>query len=157
MLGHLAGPLRALSHDVLWEPFPGPSFLDRVAHERRTLVTLRRRLPAGFASPVVRLTANRPDDQLAELGRRLPLAVPEDRLLLRCLLCNEVTEELPPEEAANRVPRGVGERFEAFRRCPRCGRIYWWGSHADRIAERLRRLGLAKPSGREEGSPEERR
>lgn len=40
------------------------------------------------------------------------------------------------DDVADRVPPRVLERNESFSRCPHCGRIYWEGSHT----ERMRRL-----------------
>ena len=50
--------------------------------------------------------------------------------------------EIPPEEAAAEVPPYVARTQEHFRRCPRCGRIYWRATHAERMRERLRAMGV---------------
>jgi uncharacterized protein with PIN domain len=37
----------------------------------------------------------------------------------------------------HRVPPFVAATAPRFRVCPGCGRVYWPGTHADRIARRL--------------------
>jgi uncharacterized protein len=67
---------------------------------------------------------------------------PDPRLFLsRCLICNVPVREVQREDVAGKVPEGVFQRSRTFHECPECGRIYWEGSHADRIKKRLEVLG----------------
>lgn len=50
--------------------------------------------------------------------------------------------EIPSEEAAREVPPYVARTQERFRRCPRCGRIFWRATHARRMRTRLRKMGI---------------
>jgi hypothetical protein len=55
----------------------------------------------------------------------------------RCLRCNDLLEPVLDEDvAAAQLPPRVRERHAAFRRCPACGRLYWPGTHHQRM-ERL--------------------
>jgi uncharacterized protein with PIN domain len=45
--------------------------------------------------------------------------------------------EVRQEDVAGKVPDGVLQRSRSFHECPECGRIYWEGSHADRMKKRL--------------------
>ena len=76
---------------------------------------------------------------------RVVVVVPvrnEERLLGRCLRCNQPLLEIDPEEARSRVPPWVARTQQEFRCCPECGRIYWPGTHASRMRERLEGMGL---------------
>src|SRR6266702_3425985 len=53
--------------------------------------------------------------------------------------------EAEDEDVARELPPGVRERHDAFRRCPSCGRVYWAGSHHQRM-ERLIAALLAPPA-----------
>jgi hypothetical protein len=54
--------------------------------------------------------------------------------------CNVPLAEIPPEEAAEHVPPYVARTQEEFRRCPKCGKVYWPGSHWEGIQARLREV-----------------
>jgi uncharacterized protein len=63
---------------------------------------------------------------------------PDPKLFLsRCLICNVPVREVQREDVAGKVPERILEKTEIFHECPACGRIYWEGSHAERIKKRL--------------------
>ncbi|MDX1567031.1 MAG: Mut7-C RNAse domain-containing protein, partial [Longimicrobiales bacterium] len=47
--------------------------------------------------------------------------------------CNVELEPVDPEDVTDEVPSRVLERTRAFSRCPECGRVYWEGTHTDRM------------------------
>ena len=51
----------------------------------------------------------------------------------RCLECNGVLEPAAKEEVEDRLPLRTRRDFDDFHRCPQCDRIYWKGSHFDRL------------------------
>jgi hypothetical protein len=64
----------------------------------------------------------------------------------RCLECNGVLKPVSKEEVEDRLPPRTRRDYDDFRECRRCGRIYWKGSHYDRLAalvEDVRRAGAA--------------
>ena len=60
------------------------------------------------------------------------------RAFTRCSICNTVLEPIARLEARGRVPEYVFIRHERFTHCPRCGKIYWPGTHRDRLEETLK-------------------
>jgi uncharacterized protein with PIN domain len=68
------------------------------------------------------------------------------RPFVRCTRCNALLEPLAPEAAAARVPARVRERHARFLSCPGCGRVYWEGTHVERM-RRLVARALAHPAG----------
>jgi uncharacterized protein with PIN domain len=52
----------------------------------------------------------------------------------RCLECNGVLESVAKELVEHRLPLRTRRDFDDFRMCPDCGRVYWRGSHYDRLA-----------------------
>ena len=54
-------------------------------------------------------------------------------MLTRCSECNHPLEPLAAEQAASRVPARVLERQGRFSACPGCERVYWEGTHTERI------------------------
>ncbi len=53
----------------------------------------------------------------------------------RCVYCNEVLEDCPKEEVIGRVPVYIFETLEHFKRCPKCGKVYWQGTHLVKCKE----------------------
>ena len=58
----------------------------------------------------------------------------------RCMECNGKLDVVPPGAVADRVPPGVVRDHEEFFHCKGCGRVFWHGSHWDRIGGRLGRV-----------------
>jgi uncharacterized protein with PIN domain len=145
MLGRLARWLRAMGYDTLYPgPAPGSAgdrrLLRMARTEARILVT-RDRMLARLAEPRSCLVrADRVDDQLREVVERLGLTPDGERWLSRCLLCNTPLEGRPREDVLGLVPDHVFATRSEFTECPRCARVYWPGSHTDRMLERLTRV-----------------
>ena len=54
-----------------------------------------------------------------------------------CMRCNAPLRENSAQEAVAHVPPAVAARFDEFRSCSVCGRVYWKGSHYDRMRRML--------------------
>lgn len=142
MLGRLAKYLRALGYDTLYDSTLGISVFGVAAAEGRVLVTLRTTLPETAAGSVVQIDPGSIQQQVAAVFRQLDVKPSRSRILTICLECNQRTDEVPLQTVVDRVPATIRETISSFRLCPRCGRVYWWGSHADRIVERLEESGV---------------
>jgi uncharacterized protein len=129
MLGRLAKWLRILGFDTAF-PRSRPS-------AGRLFVTARRSVT--YAGAIV-VSGEDPSDQLRQVLEQAGIC-PDPRLFLsRCLICNVPVREVQREDVAGKVPDGVFQKSRSFHECPECGRIYWEGSHADRIKKRLQNL-----------------
>ena len=67
--------------------------------------------------------------------RRFDLAAAA-RPFSRCMRCNEPLQPVPKAAVLHRLPPMVRVQQQSFSRCPRCARLYWPGSHW----QRMRRL-----------------
>jgi uncharacterized protein with PIN domain len=56
------------------------------------------------------------------------------------MACNGELGVLHPGAVANQVPPGVSRYYKEFFLCKGCGRVFWRGSHWDRIGSRLSRV-----------------
>jgi len=136
-LGRLARYLRLAGFDCLYSRDAEDAALAELAAQGRILLTrdlglLKRN--AVTHGHWVRATA--PREQLAEVLARFDL-YDRVRPFSRCLRCNEPLEPLPREDARDRVPVGVWRTQDQFATCPRCRRVYWRGSHYDRMCAML--------------------
>jgi hypothetical protein len=77
------------------------------------------------------------EDQLVELFQRLSLRPEADLAASRCGECNGVLEPAGPDEIRGLVPPYVHRTAERFRRCATCGRVYWPGTHTERILDAM--------------------
>ena len=149
MLGRLAGWLRLLGYDTLYYPHIEDSLLLRIAREEdRILLTRDTRLVKvrGLRNFLL-LSENDPLEQLKKVITVFnlhPFDLGRDRfetcLYSRCSLCNSVLEDVPKEQAKGRVPDYVYLTSEGFRKCQKCEKFYWRGTHQERLRKKLREI-----------------
>jgi uncharacterized protein len=58
----------------------------------------------------------------------------------RCMVCSGGLDTIPREVVSGRVPSSVLRDHERFFLCQDCGRVFWHGSHWQRISDRLDRV-----------------
>jgi hypothetical protein len=138
-LGKLARKLRVLGFDALyWRGGNLGGAMETARSEGRVLLTRSRKVrekTEGLSLVVVE--ANDPKDQLMEIIRKLSLETGPEKIFRRCLLCNEELRPLDREEAEGRVPDFILQAYKAFHACPRCRRIYWPGTHYERMKQEM--------------------
>jgi hypothetical protein len=141
MLGRLARWLRVLGFDTAYDAtLPDPVLVRRAADERRLLLTRDRHLLRELRpARALEVRSQVPLEQLDEVVSALALAPPA-ALFTRCLLCNLVLSPVADAEASRLVPSSARGLPGPVRRCPRCGRVYWLGSHARRMRAALARV-----------------
>lgn len=138
-LGGLARFLRMLGFDTLHDPALHDEAIRRIAHEERRIVLTRdrellkcREIARGCYVHAIRVEA-----QLAEVAGRYRLAE-RARPFTLCLRCNLPLERVEKEAVAERVPENVRLLQSDFTRCPGCDRVYWPGSHYQRMLAAMR-------------------
>jgi hypothetical protein len=142
MLGKLAKYLRMLGFDTFYftdqEACP---LIERAAKENRIILTrdtaLRKIAPPSSS---LFIAENLPFNQLLEVVRTFGITSGELQPFSRCLRCNQGLINKSPEAVASAVPHYVLELHQKFSVCPRCGRVYWEGSHKNRMERMVDRL-----------------
>jgi uncharacterized protein len=141
-LGKLVRKLRTLGFDALyWRGANLGGAVEAARFEGRVLLTRSRKIrekPEGLDMVVVE--ANAPGDQLREVVQKLSLEAKGEKFFRRCLLCNEELRPLDREEAEGRVPDFILQAYKAFCACPRCRRVYWPGTHYERMKQEMGRM-----------------
>ncbi len=138
MLGSLARWLRFFGYDA---DFCGPELGDSEIAERarvdgRWLLTKDREL-ASVGPRTVLVRSLDLESQLAEVFGRLGLCPSADLDGSRCGECNGELVPVSREDAQPKVPPYVHRTADRFRCCTGCGRMYWPGTHTDRIIETM--------------------
>lgn len=133
-LGKLARFLRLLGFDSSYDASrPDPDLVRCSLEEHRILLTRDvGLLKHGALTHGAFVRATAPERQLMEVVRRFHLSG-RIRPYARCMACNGLLEDAAPGTVAGLVPPRSARRADAFRRCTDCGRIYWRGSHTDRL------------------------
>ena len=102
------------------------------------LLTRSRRVPEkGTSLQVTVVEGDNPREQIREVLARLKLEPPADQFFSRCLKCNELLLPVSKEDAEGRVPDFIYRSYDSFHACPRCRRVYWPGTHLQRMKQEL--------------------
>ena len=140
-LGKLARYLRLLGFDSLYEnDFDDPTIVAISVRERRIILTRDKGiLKNGAVTHGYWLRATQPREQLREVMRMFDL---QRRIepFSRCLVCNGELLGVDTEAVLERLPAKVRECYDVFVRCGNCDRIYWAGSHYERMRELVEEL-----------------
>jgi uncharacterized protein with PIN domain len=63
--------------------------------------------------------------------------VDSSKILSRCILCNTKIDEIKKEKVKQKVPKRVFEANEKFWFCPKCKKVYWKGTHYEKMIEKM--------------------
>jgi uncharacterized protein with PIN domain len=139
MLGALARWLRLLDLDVAYNPaLDDPELVELAVEEDRVILTRDRRLTERRqARNHLLIRSEVVDEQVRQVLAELGIRPDPDRLLRRCPVCNALLHPVSVEEARAKIPPWVARTQSEFRACPSCGRIYWRGTHVERMRRRL--------------------
>jgi uncharacterized protein with PIN domain len=137
-LGGLARFLRMLGYDTAHDQRWTDAEMRRIAHEEERVVLTRDRdlLKCRDVARGCYVRALKPAAQLAEVTARYQLHE-RARPFTLCLCCNVPLEGIPKATVSGRVPERVLQLHQDFTHCPGCGRIYWPGTHYQRMKEAL--------------------
>ncbi len=139
MLKRLGHWLRAAGYDVLIAS-PGESdrsLYQKAVGEARLLITRDRKLAEyrDAGRYVCILHANRMPELVRELSVRLGIDW-HYRPFSRCLVCNTPLVEATPAQYDS-LPQDVRDSVTHAQFCPRCGQLFWEGSHIRRMRATL--------------------
>lgn len=145
MLGTVARWLRILGYDTVYDGKASDwQILRRAELEKRIIVTRDRALhnkalKLGLKS--ILLWENDMAERLAHIAAVAGINLGVDLERTRCPEDNTPLVKVDKEKVRDRVPPAVYRLHSDFWECPRCGKVYWVGSHW-RMIERI--LGSAR-------------
>ena len=145
-LGGLARFLRMLGFDTLHENAMSDEAIRRLAREEGRILLTRDRelLKCADIARGAYVRELKAQAQLREVAARYDLA-PIARPFTRCLACNLALAPVDKREILERLPESVSRLHDSFVRCSGCGRIYWRGTHYEKMRSFLR-SALTEPS-----------
>jgi hypothetical protein len=135
MLGRLTRFLRFEGYDVEYDSGWNDETLLRKSRWR-ILLTKDRGLAARVRSSRIYLVeANGAENQLQEIRKKFPLK--NDTAGTRCLVCNTRLRAFPKKKVEHLVPPFVFRKYDAFFVCTFCRRVYWKGTHFERMSRMI--------------------
>lgn len=141
MLGRLVKWLRLLGYDTLYaNDLDDIGIIRQARAQGRLILTRDTGLVRRKGVHAIFIESEDTLEQAAQVVTAFP--PPPQGLFSRCPVCNEPLLEVMKEEIQQQVPPYVYATQERFRRCPRCGRLFWRGTHWQRIRERLAKIGF---------------
>ena len=140
-LGGLARLLRMLGFDTLFRTDLDDSEIRAISSSEGRVVLTRDRelLKCRTITHGCFVHALRPREQLREVVERLQLASSAKPFTL-CLHCNVPLMRIDKEAIRERLPPNVEATFQDFMWCVGCDRVYWEGSHWQRMQDMLAEL-----------------
>jgi len=133
-LGRLARYLRLCGFDTVFaDSIADSKIIDIAINENRIILSRDRELMSdkkverGF-----RILSERPVIQLSEVINRYSLRE-YFRPFSRCTKCNGLLVMVNGDEIIDFLPQRTRDFYTHFMRCGTCGKIYWEGSHFNRL------------------------
>lgn len=142
-LGKLARILRLLGFDALYRTdYDDPEIIRIALAEHRIILTRDRRLL--YDRRITHgcwLHSTWSEEQAREVVRRFQL---EDhvRRFFRCPACNGRINAVEKDAVLDRLEPLTKKYYTEFFMCEACGKIYWKGSHFDRLVNKLDAIQL---------------
>ncbi|MBM3327728.1 MAG: hypothetical protein FJY65_12315 [Calditrichaeota bacterium] len=113
------------------------TILAAISDERILLTTVP--VADTFRLKVVLISESHPDSQFKHILKLFP-SILEGEALSTCLVCNYRLENYQIGTSPADIPPSVLDRQLPLRRCPKCARIYWDGSHTERMRQLIKNL-----------------
>ncbi len=140
--GKLARWLRMMGYDTLFfRDIEDGLLVDIAMREGRIVVTrdtqiAKRRVAANGCLRVILSRDDDPREQLRQVMTELKLDC-HLKQFTRCIECNQVLTPRSKEEVKELVPPYVFRTQTQYMQCPSCLRVYWQGTHWQRMKKAL--------------------
>lgn len=147
-MAKLARNLRMAGIDAVAVTTAGILDIARQANDEKRIILTRNRelLKVRTVCFGQLLRSENPLQQMAEVVQRYNLQS-SFRPFSRCLCCNGVLIPVEKEQILDRLEPLTKRYYTDFEQCGSCGKIYWCGSHHDKMAEMLRSVNTPTYSG----------
>ena len=136
MLGKLSKLLRMCGYDTIYYRGRDNNELvsltvrqNRMLLTRKTVMIHRK----DISKQLLFIIENSPPQQLDQVLKHYQLTLHPNRTFTICLICNHTLLTISPEKAEGRVPEYVLHTHRTFSQCPLCKKIFWKGSHFDKM------------------------
>jgi len=143
MLGTLAKWLRIYGFDTFFvnSEMDDAKLMETTKKENRILITRDRNLIQSARRENLKTIEIKKTDIDEQISTVLgDIKIDKTKVLSRCILCNTEIEEIKKEGIKAKVPKRVFDNNEKFWFCKKCNKIYWKGSHYEKMFEKINNL-----------------
>lgn len=146
MLGRLAKWLRVVGYDVIYLKSGEDFELVKLAEaEDRMILTRDSKLVENEKiKNFIFIKSEDLEKQIRQVMKELNLRIDEDKLFSRCTICNVMISEVEKESIKDLVPEYVYKTQDEFYQCKVCRRVYWKGSHYEKMREKINKIWRIK-------------
>jgi len=140
-LGRLAKWLRILGFDTEYTKENNFSkIIVEALKEDRVIITKRKKICEHPGIKFIKVSSDSYKKQLKEILSFLKNHIKEENIFSRCNICNVQIKEIEKEKVKGKVPKYVLATQKKFYFCPKCNKIYWQGSHWQKVEELLKEV-----------------
>lgn len=142
----LATNLRNIGLDAAWvDEKMKPNEICKMAEQEERIILTRdnKLLTCKKTQPLVKIISNNPYSQLQQIIKLLDIKVTKDKLLSRCVKCNDKSLKLIPFEEAQKTLKwenAQDSNIKEYWQCGSCNQIYWEGGTFDRAKKMFSQL-----------------
>ncbi len=140
-LGKLAKMLRLLGFDTLFDPLFTSHEIVNISLKQNRIILTRDRALLKLKSVThgywVRSTI--PDEQIKETIKRFDL-LSLINPFTRCIVCNNKIVSVEKEKIEDILQKKTKQYYDSFWQCTGCKRIYWKGSHYQRMLGKIKEI-----------------
>jgi uncharacterized protein with PIN domain len=143
MLGTLAKWLRIYGFNTFFvnSEMDDHKLLEIARKENRILITRDKNLIQTARRENIKTIEIKTTDIDEQISTILDdIKTDKTKVLSRCILCNTEVEEIKKEIVKGKVPEKVFISNEKFWFCKKCNKIYWKGSHYEKMFEKINNL-----------------
>jgi len=137
-LGKLARLLRLFGFDTLYKNNFTNSELLRISMEQDRIILSRNSLTAKMNKSFF-IKYEHPIRQLEQVIEHYHLRT-QFQPFSRCIICNGMLESVSKEIISGLLEKNTTEYFNEFWQCKDCERVYWKGSHYQKMAKTVQNI-----------------
>lgn len=148
-VGKLAKWLRIMGYDTLFFNGRNDSRMVAIAlAEERVILTrdtqiMKRRVVTSGRLKAILIQSDKPEPQMYQVINSLHLDCRFKPFAI-CLECNQPLIEKSKQQVKDLVPPYVFQTQNQYMECPNCHRIYWRGTHWQRMREKLEKWSIGE-------------
>jgi len=140
-LGKLGRHLRAAGFDTLCQHQGAREGFFEGLDDDRIVLTRTEAIKKRYKGRrLIFIRDNDPWRQMLQVAQATGIGPDRIRPFSRCLACNALVTPVDKSTVKTQVPAYVWQHQERFYECGQCRRIYWRGSHHERVCNKLATL-----------------
>ena len=145
MLGNLAKKLRVLGYDsTYFSSIEDEKLVTIAKNEKRVILTKDGLLCKTAQNQDIIAVLIRGNDELEQI-MQIHQSIKFEKFVMdtnnsRCIVCNGKLQPIEKYRIVGKIPEGVLEREEKFWMCDVCKKIYWQGTHFEKLQEFVNKL-----------------